>query len=163
MQYAESPVRAAIDVGSNTIHIVVARATVQTLDILADEVELVRIGESVTASGQISQDKCDYAVSVLARYKALAEQYGAQEIFVVATEAIRQASNSAEFIETIRQKTGLTVELISGDAEATLTFAGASYEAQAEAHPPSVMSVMDLWGGSLELVTARQGRIIWKT
>src|SRR5579871_2413015 len=107
MQNGWSPVRAAIDVGSNTIHIVVARATAQMLDILADEVELVRIGESVTASGLISQEKCEYAVAVLAQYKALAEQHGAQEIFVVATEAIRQASNTDSFIETVRQRTGL--------------------------------------------------------
>lgn len=163
MQNAWSPVRAAIDVGSNTVHIVVARATARTLDILADEVELVRIGESVTASRLISREKCDYAVSVLAQYKALAEQHGAQEIFVVATEAIRQASNSAEFIETVRQKTGLRVQLISGEAEATLTFAGAAYEAQAQPHPPQVIGVMDLGGGSMELVTARQGHITWKT
>ncbi|HEU0001876.1 MAG TPA: CHAD domain-containing protein [Ktedonobacteraceae bacterium] len=163
MQNAWSPVRAAIDVGSNTVHIVVARATARMLDILADEVELVRIGESVTASGLISREKCDYAVAVLAQYKALAEQHGTQEIFVVATEAIRQASNSAEFIETVRQKTGLQVQLISGEAEATLTFAGAAYEAQAQPHPPQVIGVMDLGGGSMELVTARQGRIAWKT
>ncbi len=163
MQNAWSPVRAAIDVGSNTIHIVVARATAQTLNILADEVELVRIGESVTASGMISQEKCEYAVAVLAQYKALAEQHGAQEILVVATEAIRQASNSDSFIETVRQRTGLQVVLISGEAEATLTFAGATYEAMAVPHPPQVMGVMDLGGGSLELVAARRGQIIWKT
>ena len=163
MQHGWSAVRAAIDVGSNTIHIVVARATAQTLDILADEVELVRIGESVTASGLISQEKCEYAVAVLARYKALAEQHGALDIFVVATEAIRQASNSASFIETVRERTGLQVVLISGEAEATLMFAGATYEALAVPHPPQVLGVMDLGGGSLELVTARRGRISWKT
>ena len=163
MQNGWSPVRAAIDVGSNTIHIVVARATAQTLDILADEVELVRIGESVTASGLISQEKCEYAVAVLGQYKALAERHGAQEIFVVATEAIRQASNSASFIETVRERTGLEVVLISGEAEATLTFAGATYEALAVPRPPQVIGVMDLGGGSLELVTARRGHITWKT
>lgn len=163
MQNNWSPVRAAIDVGSNTIHIVVARATAQTLDILADEVEMVRIGESVTASGQISQEKCDYALSVLAQYKALAEHHQAQDIYVVATEAIRQASNSDWFIETVRQKTGLQVNLISGEAEATLTFAGAIYEAQAQPHPPEVIGVMDLGGGSMELVTARNAQITWKS
>lgn len=163
MQNGWSPVRAAIDVGSNTIHIVVAKANVQTLDVLADEVEMVRIGESVTASGLISQEKCELAIAVLARYKALAEQHGAQEIFVVATEAIRQASNSGEFIETVLQRTGLEVVLISGEAEATLTFAGATYEALAVPHPPQMMGVMDLGGGSLELVTARRGQITWKT
>lgn len=154
--------RAAIDVGSNTIHIVVARATASTLDIVADEDEMVRIGESVTATGAISREKCDYAIAVLAKYKALAEQHGAQEICVVATEAIRQATNSSDFIEQVKQRTGLQINLISGEAEATLTFLGATYEAYAQPNPPDVVGVMDLGGGSMELVSASQARITWK-
>ena len=154
--------RAAIDIGSNTIHIVVARATTRMLDIAADEVDLVRIGESVTASGRISPEKCEAALEVLVRYKALAEQHGAQEIFVVATEAIRQAENSAEFIAQVERSTGLQVQLISGVAEASLTFLGATYEAFAQPNPPQVVGVMDLGGGSLELVTAHQSQITWK-
>src|SRR5574340_937733 len=153
MQESWSPVRAAIDIGSNTIHIVVARATPRTLDILSDEVDLVRIGESVTANGQISQEKVDNALAVLKQYKALAEQHAAERIFVVATEAIRQASNSEGFIERIASETGLQVEIISGGAEATLTFYGATYEMNAQPHPPASLGVMDLGGGSLELVT----------
>lgn len=162
IQASWSPMRAAIDIGSNTIHIVVARATAQVLDIAADEVELVRIGESVTASGQISPEKCELAIEVLARYKALAEQLGAQEIFVVATEAIRQAENSAGFIAEVERRTGLQVQLISGEVEASLTFLGATYETYAQPGAPDVVGVMDLGGGSLELVTARQSQITWK-
>src|SRR5436305_4632945 len=69
MQNSWSPVRAAIDIGSNTIHIVVARATAHMLDIAADEVELVRIGESVNAGGRISLEKIDHALSVLSSIK----------------------------------------------------------------------------------------------
>ena len=163
MQESWSPVRAAIDIGSNTIHIVVARATPRALDILADEVDLVRIGESVTANGQISQEKADNALDVLKKYKTLAEQHEAERIFVVATEAIRQASNSAEFLERIADETGLHVEIISGEAEATLTFYGATYEVNAQPHPPGELGVMDLGGGSLELVTAIRQHITWKT
>ncbi len=75
MREQPSPVRAAIDIGSNTIHIVVARCSPHNLEILEDQVDLVRIGESVTATGEISQQKCDAAIAVLTRYKALAEQY----------------------------------------------------------------------------------------
>ncbi len=163
MQNSWSPVRAAIDIGSNTIHIVVARATAHMLDIAADEVELVRIGESVNASGRISQEKIDHALSVLKQYKALAEQHCAESICVVATEAIRQASNSADFIEQVRQVTGLQIQIISGTAEATLTFYGATYEVEAQPNPPDVVGVMDLGGGSLELVTAKHSQITWKT
>src|SRR5579871_3497270 len=113
MQESWSPVRAAIDIGSNTLHVVVARASAdgKMLDILADEVDMVRIGESVTATGQISPEKLDAAVSVLSEYKKLAEEHGAQEVFVVATEAIRQADNADDFIAQVKQRAGLQVQL----------------------------------------------------
>ena len=73
MQKQNAPVHAAIDIGSNTIHLVVARCKPDDLDILADELELVRIGESVTATGKISQQKLRATIDVLCRYKSLAE------------------------------------------------------------------------------------------
>src|SRR6266478_8621302 len=163
MREQPSPVRAAIDIGSNTIHIVIARCSPHNLEILEDQVDLVRIGESVTATGEISQQKCDAAIAVLTRYKALAEQYAANPIFVVATEAIRQASNSASFLEQVQRETGLTMQVISGNAEATLTFYGATYEVSSGPNPPAQIGVMDLGGGSLELVTAKNMHITWRT
>ncbi len=158
-----SPMRAAIDIGSNTIHIVVARCTPNDLDIVEDQVELVRIGESVTATGEISQEKADAAIALLEQYKALAEKHAADPIFVLATEAIRRASNSASFLAQVQRETGLTVQLISGTAEATLTFYGATYEVTKEPNSPAQIGVMDLGGGSLELVTARNMQITWRT
>ncbi len=163
MREQQLPVRAAIDIGSNTIHIVVARCRPDDLDIIADEVEMVRIGESVTASGEISPQKRDVAIATLRRYKELAQQHQADPVLVVATEAIRQASNSAEFLAAVKSETGLDVQLISGDVEATLTFYGATYELYKEAGAPPVVGVMDLGGGSTELVLARQGKITWET
>ena len=163
MQDQTSPMRAAIDIGSNTIHIVVARCQPDTLDIVEDQVEMVRIGESVTASGEISRQKRDAALAVLSKYKALAEQHQADPIFVVATEAIRQASNSSEFLQDVKRETGLRVQLISGTAEATLTFYGATYELNSEPNTPSQVGVVDLGGGSMELVTAKNMHITWQT
>ncbi len=157
------PMRAAIDIGSNTIHLVVARCTPYDLDIVEDQQELVRIGESVTATGEISQEKAKAAIATLKRYKALARKHKASPILVVATEAIRQASNSAAFLEEVLSKTKLTVQLISGTAEAALTFFGSTYEVYNEPHPPAQIGVMDLGGGSLELVTARNMHITWRT
>src|ERR1700730_7638125 len=164
MQKQEAaPMRAAIDIGSNTIHIVVARCYVDDLDIVADEVEMVRIGESVTATGEISAEKRDVAIAVVSRYKELAEQHKAEPVIVVATEAIRKASNNSEFLEAVRQKTGLQVYIVSGDVEATLTFYGATYEKMKEQGTPAELAVMDLGGGSTELVTAKNGHISWRT
>ena len=164
MQIQSSPpTRAAIDIGSNTIHLVVARCTPYDLEIVEDQQELVRIGESVTATGEISQEKAKAAIATLKRYKALAREHNASPILVVATEAIRQASNSAAFLEQVLSKTKLTVQLISGTAEAALTFFGSTYEVYKEPHPPTQIGVMDLGGGSLELVTARNMHITWRS
>jgi len=157
------PMRAAIDIGSNTIHIVVARCMPNDLEIVEDQQELVRIGESVTATGEISPEKMKAAIAVLKRYKALARKHKASPILVVATEAIRQARNSADFLEQVLSKTKLTVNLISGTAEAALTFFGSTYEVYNEPHPPAEIGVMDLGGGSMEIVAARNMRITWKT
>ncbi len=161
-QRAQSPMRAAIDIGSNTIHVVVARCMPDDLDIVADEVEMVRIGESVNATGAISTEKRDAALTVLRDYQALAQQHGAEEVLVVATEAIRKAKNSAEFIEYVRKETGLTVQLVSGNAEATLTFYGATYEEAKQPNAPAEIGVMDLGGGSTEFVTAKNMHISWR-
>ncbi len=158
-----SPMCAAIDIGSNTIHLVVARCTPHDLEIMEDQQELVRIGESVTATGEISPEKTKVAIAVLKRYKALARKHKASTILVVATEAIRQARNSAAFLEEVLNKTKLTVHLISGTAEAALTFFGSTYEVYKEPHPPTQIGVMDLGGGSMELVIARNMHITWRT
>ncbi len=158
-----APVRAAIDIGSNTVHLVVARCLPDNLEILADELELVRIGESVNASGAISSEKRDQTIATLQKYQELVAQYTAEPVLVVATEAIRQASNSEEFLSAILAATGLVVHIIGGDVEATLTFYGATYELQHNGPPPLTIGVMDLGGGSMELVTARQLQITWST
>jgi exopolyphosphatase/pppGpp-phosphohydrolase len=163
MQDQSSPVRAAIDIGSNTIHIVVARCTPDNLDIVEDQVEMVRIGESVNATGEISQQKRDVAIATLKKYKDLAEQHGADQILVVATEAIRKATNSAEFLQDVQRETGLEVHIVSGTVEAVLTFLGATYELNSEPDSPSQVGVMDLGGGSLELITAKKTQITWRT
>jgi exopolyphosphatase/pppGpp-phosphohydrolase len=159
MEKQSAPICAAIDIGSNTIHIVVARCFPTTLEILADELALVRIGESVTASGEISPAKTEAALKTLKEYQALAQHHGAEHVFVVATEAIRQARNNAAFLARVKAETGLDVQLISGKAEAAFTFFGATYEAAQQTQ----IGVMDLGGGSTELVLAWQMRISWRT
>ena len=159
MEIQAAPVCAAIDVGSNTIHVVVARCFPATLEILADEVDLTRIGESVTATGNISPEKTQAALQTIKAYQALAARFGAEQVFAVATEAIRQAGNSDEFLARVRDETGLEIRLISGTVEATLTFSGATYEAGQQEQ----IGVMDLGGGSLELVFARHMHITWRT
>jgi exopolyphosphatase/pppGpp-phosphohydrolase len=157
------PVYAAIDIGSNTVHLVVARCFEDRVELLADELELVRIGESVNVTGAISPQKQDQTIATLQKYQTQAEHFAAASVFVVATEAIRRASNSAEFLAAIRAATGLVVHIIGGDVEAALTFYGATYELSQHGSPPDDIAVADLGGGSMELVIAHRLQIVWST
>jgi len=163
MQMQNAPVCAAIDIGSNTIRVVVARCRPMDLDILATDEAMVRISESVNVDGKISPEKRDQTITILHKFKALAEEYNAHPILAVATEAIRRAANKDEFLSSIRDQTGLVVHTIEGDAEAMLTFYGATSELARERGVPARIAVMDLGGGSMELILAKKLRVTWHT
>jgi exopolyphosphatase/pppGpp-phosphohydrolase len=163
MQNQETTIQAAIDIGSNTIHIVVARCSPTSLEILHDEQEMVRIGESVTANGEISAQKIDETISLLSHYKTLAVHYTSALPLIIATEAIRKARNNQQFLAAIHSATNLHVHIIDGTVEALLTFYGATYELYQEPSPPSQVAVLDLGGGSMELVTASNKQVTWHT
>jgi len=84
-------------------------------------------------------------------------------VLAVATEAMRKARNGEEFIQHIQEKTGLPVQIISGDVESVLTFYGATYELAQEPDAPNQVGVMDVGGGSTELITSKKMQINWRT
>jgi exopolyphosphatase/pppGpp-phosphohydrolase len=159
MQQEKAFTAAAIDIGSNSIEVVVAHCTPEHLDILQDESAMVRLGESVKATGEITPEKRDAALAVLRKYQALADEHGADPILAVATEAVREARNRDTFLEDIRRETGLQANVISGITEAALTFYGAT---SGPGIPPDA-GVLDVGGGSTELITAQQKHITWLT
>lgn len=159
MQTKEAVVRAAIDIGSNTTHLVIARCWVDNLDILADDAKLIRTGESVNKNGELSTEIYKAVLSTLNQYKRVAVEHEAQNIVVVATEALREAHNVEEFLTDIERETGLAVQLISGKTEAVLTFYGATYALDL----PDEVMVADVGGGSTELILARRQNIRWLT
>lgn len=163
MQNQETTIQAAIDIGSNTVHIVIARCSPTSLEILHDEQEMVRIGESVTSDGTISAQKIDETISLLSHYKNLAAHYTSATPLVIATEAIRKARNNQQFLASIHSATDLDVHIIDGTVEALLTFYGATYELYQEPSPPAQVAVLDLGGGSMELVTANNKQVTWHT
>lgn len=163
MQEQTAPVCAAIDIGSNTLRLVVARCSATDMTILETDEALVRIGESVNATGLISSEKQEHTISVLQQFKALAEKHSAQPILAIATEAICQAKNREQFLQAIKQATDINVQCIDGDVESTLTFYGATYALSKDADSPKQVAVMDIGGGSTELVFAKDLNIYWHT
>src|SRR5579885_451610 len=148
---------AAIDIGSNTVHLAVGVSDGEDLTVLADESELLQLGQDVANSGRIPEAKIKRAVETLRRFQAQAEQLGAEALIVVATEAGRAARNSDAVLAAIREGAGLDPEVISGQNEAAFTFLGATYGRRLAA----TVAVADLGGGSLELVIAGSGQMPW--
>ena len=153
----------AIDVGSNTIHLVVGIPQGEQrdrLEILRDELEFVRLGAGVGAGGHIAPERFERGLAVLRQMRDLASEAGAQTILSSATEVMRKAANGAEFLARAKAELGLDIPVISGEQEAALTFWGATSDRALGQTTP--VAVADLGGGSMELVVGLGQRFNWR-
>lgn len=143
------PVHAAIDIGTNSIHMVIAR-TVESggFDVLTAEKEMVRLGEGSTNMKELSPAAMERGVAALGRMVGVAASYDAI-ISAVATSAVREASNGTEFINRVRVETGLEIEVISGFEEARLIHLGVL---QALPVYNKQLLLIDIGGGSTEFL-----------
>ena len=150
---------AAIDLGSNSAKIAVARILDDTIELITNESTMIRLGESVNTTGEIAPEKQDAVITTLQKYQQLAQEHEASSITVVTTEAVRKAQNRETFLQAVQQKTGMNVHILSGEIEAALTFLGAISDHQGV----SDTGVVDIGGGSTELIIAQDGHIQWLT
>ena len=112
---------AAIDIGSNSIKVVVVEAAgSDSFAVLASDRETVRLGQETIVNKHISTAAMQRAVKCLQRFRLLAETHGADQIVVTATAFLREADNAGEFSQEIKEQTGLAVNVISGIEEARL-------------------------------------------
>jgi exopolyphosphatase / guanosine-5'-triphosphate,3'-diphosphate pyrophosphatase len=114
---------AAIDVGSNSVHMLIADVNRDGHIEVEDRVkEMVRLGRKSFTTGRLTEESMDLAVRALINFRRLLKVRRVQKIHAVATSAVREARNRAEFIRRIRRETGIPVEVISGQEEARLIF-----------------------------------------
>ncbi len=147
-------VRAAcIDIGSNTTRLLVADHVGDRLVEIHQERAFTRIGRGLAGSGTIGEAKIGEVVAVVSGQLARARECGAQELRGVATAAIRTATNGTELVAAIARHTGLEVVILSGEEEARLAFTGAA--AMLAAVPSGDLGVIDVGGGSSEIVVGR--------
>src|SRR5689334_9782295 len=103
---------AAIDIGSNSIHLVIVRAVKgQHLEIIDREKEMVRLGKGTLREHHLSKETIERAITTLARFKKMAEANHADLIITTATSAVRESDNADEFINTVREEVGLDAQL----------------------------------------------------
>jgi exopolyphosphatase/guanosine-5'-triphosphate,3'-diphosphate pyrophosphatase len=140
---------AAIDIGSNSIKLVVVQAeTSDSFTVLAQEREVIRLGQETLVNGHINSAAMQRATTCLKRFRSVADANGVEKIATIATATVREANNSAEFIQTVEQETGLRVEVLSGLEEARLIGLAASQGCTAK----GVTGLnIDIGGGSTEI------------
>ncbi|WP_293858799.1 Ppx/GppA family phosphatase [Sphingomonas sp. SCN 67-18] len=145
---------AIIDIGSNSVRLVVYDGPSRAPAILFNEKVMAGLGRSLAATGAIDDEAMEVAVRALARFSHLCAAMGVSDVRTVATAAVREASNGQLFMARAEQL-GLSVELLSGEAEAEAAALGVI-----SAIPDADGIVGDLGGGSLELVRVRHGEIL---
>jgi len=144
---------AAIDLGTNTTRLIVAEVARSKLEELERRTVITRLGEGVDESGVLSTAGIERVQETLSEYAEIVERLDAAPTLVVATSAVRDASNGGEFLSEIERRFGFKVRLLSGSEEALLAFRGATL---GRLLMRSVL-VVDIGGGSTELVLGDAG------
>jgi len=150
-------VYAAIDVGTNTLRLLVAEAvTPDEFTILHEEQEITRLGEGLLPTRLLQDAPRRRSLTVLRRFADTARSFRAGEVASVATSAVREARNGKEFLDETARETGLALRVIDGREEARLTLLGVRHGLRLGLR--RVLAI-DIGGGSTEFVLAR-GEVI---
>lgn len=147
---------AAIDIGTNSVHMIVVRVRPDfSFEVVDREKEMVRLGAGGLDGKKMTQESMNAALQALSKFQRLATSHQVDEILAVATSATREAENGGAFLKAIERKTGIRARLITGTEEARLIHLAAVYGVDT----PKPAVVIDIGGGSVE-ITRGTGREI---
>jgi exopolyphosphatase/guanosine-5'-triphosphate,3'-diphosphate pyrophosphatase len=138
---------AAIDCGTNSTRLLIAAGGVDRVRLM----RITRLGQGVDSTGKLNPDAVARTLTVLAEYRELMHAHQVVRARLVATSAVRDAANGDEFLSAAAALTKVEAELLSGDEEGALAFAGATAALES---PAERVVTVDIGGGSTELVTA---------
>lgn len=152
-----SPWRAVIDIGTNSVLLLIARRrlTGPGLEVALDESTITRLGKGVAQTGVLAPEAIASTLEVLRRYRETAASFGAAPL-AVTTEGVRLATNRDEFLRPAGALLGSPVRLLSGEEEAALSFRSVAQET-AEDGP---LRVLDIGGGSTEIAVGEAGALV---
>ncbi len=143
----------AIDIGSNTTLALLAELQDGELLVLKDQLTFNGLGDSLKETDELPRDTIALNIDLLNEIVREFKRDGAEAIAATGTAALRRAMNRAAFVGAAKQVLGLTVDVLSGREEAALTFAGAI--SGREIYPNEAVGVMDIGGGSTELIQGK--------
>ena len=147
---------AAIDIGTNTLKLLVAAVEHGALTALHEDSRTTRLGEGVAKTKRLTGEALERTAAGVAAFAGKARELGAEKILAVATSGAREAKNTGQFLARTRETAGLDAEIISGEREAELIFAGVCTDAGLRNQR---LLVMDVGGGSTEVIAGHNGRI----
>jgi exopolyphosphatase/guanosine-5'-triphosphate,3'-diphosphate pyrophosphatase len=150
------PIFAAVDIGANSVRLKIAELTRRKLNVIHEDREVTRLGESVFRNNTLSPDAMSHTVKVLTRFYRSAQKFGVEQVRVVSTSPLRDSKNARAFIEWVKSAVGWRIEIISGLEEGRLIHLGVLSNARIENKD---VLMFDLGGGSCELTISEHGHI----
>jgi exopolyphosphatase/guanosine-5'-triphosphate,3'-diphosphate pyrophosphatase len=147
---------ATIDIGTNTVLLLVAERSGQgKLEPVRERATITRLGQGVDRTRKLAPEAIGRTIACLDEYAAIVRQCGVERTAVVGTSAMRDAHGGDEIADRVRAAFGVDVQVLSGDAEARLTFAGGTSGLDVGAGEP--VAVFDIGGGSTEVILGHAG------
>jgi len=147
---------ASIDIGTNTILLLIAQVNRGGLEPVLEKETIVRLGEGLQKTGVLSEGAMGRAIQALTQYLRDCQEMGVRRIFAAGTSALREAKNAPDFLKKAERKLNLTIETLSGEEEARLSFLAVSKDLET---PETPIVVVDVGGGSTEFVLGRGAQI----
>jgi exopolyphosphatase/guanosine-5'-triphosphate,3'-diphosphate pyrophosphatase len=154
---------AGIDIGTNTLRLLIAEfGPDSSFRELYSDRRITRLGQDLDRTGSIAPDAAERTMDALLDFSEQIRRHAAARCDAIGTSALRNASNTPTFIHDVKERTGIDVSVISGDEEARLTLLGVSWSLprglmRAKGGTPRPSLVIDIGGGSTELITTRAG------
>ncbi|GAB1450470.1 hypothetical protein MASR2M47_05260 [Draconibacterium sp.] len=150
---------AVIDLGTNTCNLLIAETNNDGFTILHQSKQLVKLGDNKIKDNEISPEATKRIIEALEIQKKIIEKHQTETIRVIATSAIRTANNKIQILETLSENLGWLIKVVSGEKEAELIFKGVLL-AFSTFNTPAL--IVDIGGGSNELVVAHKKEMLWK-
>jgi len=147
---------ASIDIGTNTILLLIAEVDKGRINALFEMETVVRLGEGVQKNGILLKEAMERGLRTLSQYLGWCREREVPKIFTVGTSALREAKNSADFIKLVKEELDLSIEVISGEEEAQLSHFAVARDLRELKEP---ILVVDIGGGSTEFILGKEEQI----
>lgn len=150
---------AVMDLGTNTFHLLIVEGQPNDLKELRHDHVAVKLGEGGINKGLIQPEAFERGLNTMKTFQQYIEYFDVKEVKAIATSAMRSAANGKDFMQQVKAETGITIETINGDNEASYIFYGVK---ASDILGEKNSLILDIGGGSIEFIIANESQIFWK-